>query len=116
MASLTVTLPPFSSFRRRSTAARSMGTSADLLPLLELQDGAERTAPLDLLADPVLPLEDVERAVRHLDAELLRDHDHPGLVADDPVARPNGLAAALDLLADGPLSLGLARVRRRVAA
>src|SRR2546426_641796 len=34
--------------------------SADLLPLLELEDAREGPAPLDLLADPVLPLEDPE--------------------------------------------------------
>src|SRR5512136_884211 len=116
MASFTETLPSFRRLRRRSTAARSMATSANLLPLLELQDGAQGAAALDLLPDPVLALEHVEGAVGHLHAELLGHYDHPGLVADDPVTRANGLAAALDLLADGALAFRLARMGRGMPA
>src|SRR6266581_6913772 len=98
------------STRRRSTA------SPDLFPLLELEDRAQGAAPLDLLADPVLPLEHVEGAVRHLDGLLPRHDDEAGLVADDPVARADLLAARLDLAADLPEAFRLARVGRDMAA
>src|SRR6266571_3097821 len=98
------------STRRRSTA------SPDLFPLLELEDRTQGTAPLDLLADPVLPLEHVEGAVRHLDRLLPRHDDEAGLVADDPVARADLLPAALDLAPDLPEAFRLARMGRDVAA
>src|SRR2546425_637823 len=71
--------------------------SPDLFPLLEFEDGAEGAAAFDLLADPVLPLEHVERAVRHLDGLLARHDDQAGLVPDDPVAGMDLLPAAHDL-------------------
>src|SRR5436309_3062276 len=116
IASPTLTVPAFSRRRMDSTWLRSMGpASADLLPLLELQDRAQRAAPLDLLADAVLPLEDVERAVRHLDRELLRHDDDPGLVPHDPVPRADDLPAALNLAPDVPVALRLPRVGHDVA-
>src|SRR2546428_6007632 len=74
--------------------------SPDLFPLLEFEDGAEGAAAFDLRADPVLPLEHVERAVRHLDGLLARHDDQAGLVPDDPVAGMDLLTAALDLAPD----------------
>src|SRR5207245_7295681 len=74
--------------------------SPDLFPLLEFEDGAEGAAAFDLLADPVLPLEHVERAVRHLDGLLARHDDQAGLVPDDPVAGMDLLPAALNLAPD----------------
>src|SRR5256886_14977571 len=82
----TVTFPAFRSRSSDSTRCRSTA-SPDLFPLLELQDGAQGAAPLDLFADPVLPFEDVNRAVRHLDRLFLGHDDEPGFVSDDPVAR-----------------------------
>src|SRR2546426_4487162 len=89
--------------------------SADLLPLLELEDAREGPAPLDLLADPVLPLEDVEGAVRHLHGDLLGDDDDPGLVPDDPVPGADDLAPNLDLAPDLPVALRLPRMGDDVA-
>src|SRR2546425_379511 len=71
--------------------------SPDLFPMLGSEDGAEGAAAFDLLADPVLPLEHVERAVRHLDGLLARHDDQAGLVPDDPVAGMDLLPAAHDL-------------------
>src|SRR2546428_12785539 len=107
ITSPTLTVPAFKSRRSDSTRCRSKG-SPDLFPLFELEHGTQRAAPLDLLADPVLPLEDVERAVRHLDRLFARHDDQPGLVAHDPVARVQLLAAALDLAPDLPEAFRLA--------
>src|SRR2546427_2585177 len=115
ITSPTLTVPAFKSRRSDSTRCRSKA-SPDLSPLLELEHGTQRAAPLDLLADPVLPLEDVERAVRHLDRLFARHDDQPGLVAHDPVARVHFLAAALDLTPDFPEPFRLARVGGYVAA
>src|SRR2546427_8202055 len=89
--------------------------SADLLPLLKLEDAREGPAPLDLLANPVLPLEDVEGAVRHLHGRLLGDHADPGLVPDDPVPGADDLAPNLDLAPDLPVALRLPRMGDDVA-
>src|SRR6266508_2402180 len=107
---------PDESSRRIASTRRRSTASPDLFPLLELEDGAQGAAPLDLLADPVLPLEHVEGAVRHLDRLLPRHDDEAGLVADDPVARADLLAARLDLAPDLPEAFRLARVGRDVAA
>src|SRR5207244_10831106 len=74
--------------------------SPNLFPLLEFEDGAEGAAAFNLRADPVLPLEHVERAVRHLDGLLARHDDQAGLVPDDPVAGMDLLTAARDLAPD----------------
>src|SRR2546422_7607410 len=110
-----VTFPAFRSRSSDSTRCRSTA-SPDLFPLLELQDGAQGAAPLDLFADPVLPFEDVNRAVRHLDRLFLWHDDEPGFVSDDPVARVDLLAPAVDLAPDFPEPLRLAGVRGDVAA
>src|SRR6266511_3377925 len=115
ITSPTDVLPDLRSRRIASTRCRSKA-SPDLFPFLELEDRAEGAAALDLLADPVLPLEHVEGAVRHLDRLLPRHDDEPGLVADDPVARADLLAARLDLAPDLAEAFRLARVRRDVAA
>src|SRR2546427_4503232 len=115
ITSPTLTVPAFKSRRSDSTRCRSKA-SPDLFPLLELEHGTQRAAPLDLLADPVLPLEDVERAVRHLDHLFARHDDQPGLVPHDPVARVHFLAAALDLAPDFPEPFRLARVGGHVPA
>src|SRR3989442_7621950 len=115
IASPTVTVPAFKPRSSDSTRRRSKA-SPDLFPLLELEHGTQRAPSLDLLADPVLPLEDVERAVRHLDRLFARHDDQPGLVAHDPIARVHFLAAALDLAPDFPEAFRLARVRGHVAA
>src|SRR5436853_580544 len=99
MASRTVSFPAFKSRRRASTRSRSTASPA-LFPLLELEHGAEGAAPLDLLADPILPLQDIDRTIRHFHGVLLRHAEDPGLVADDPVARVHFLPAALDLAPD----------------
>src|SRR2546428_9956955 len=115
ITSPTVTVPAFKSRRSASTGRRSKA-SPDLFPLLELEHGTQRAAPLDLLADPVLPLEDVKGAVRHLDRLFGRHDDQAGLVPHDPVARVHFLAAALDLTPDFPEPFRLARVRGHVPA
>src|SRR6266571_1286401 len=115
ITSLTDPFPDLRSRRIASTRCRSKA-SPDLFPFLELEDRAQGAAPLDLLADPVLPLQHVERTVRHLDGLLPRHHDEAGLVADDPVARADLLATRLDLAPDLPEAFRLARVRRDVAA
>src|SRR3989442_10839201 len=115
ITSPTLTVPPFKSRRSDSTRCRSKG-SPDLFPLFELEHGTQRATPLDLLADPVLPLEDVERAVRHLDGLFARHDDQPGLVPHDPVAHAHFLAAALDLAPDFPEALRLARMGGHMAA
>src|SRR2546422_9521654 len=115
ITSPTVTVPAFKSRRSDCTRRRSKA-SPDLFPLLELEHGTQRAPSLDLLADPVLPLEDVERAVRHLDRLFARHDDQPGLVAHDPVARVHFLAAALDLAPDFPEPFRLARVGGHVSA
>src|SRR2546427_2988510 len=115
IASPTLTVPAFKSRRSDSTRGRS-NASPDLSPLFELEHGTQRATPLDLLADPVLPLEDVERAVRHLDRLFARHDDQPGLVAHNPVARVHFLAAALDLAPDFPEPFRLARVGGHVSA
>src|SRR2546427_2958764 len=115
ITSPTLTVPAFKSRRSDSTRCRSKA-SPDLFPLLELEHGTQRAPSLDLLADPVLPLEDVERAVRHLDRLFARHDDQPGLVAHDPVARVHFLAAALDLTPDLPEPFRLARVGGHVSA
>src|SRR2546427_8926554 len=110
-----VTFPAFGSRSSASTRCRSTA-SPDLFPLLELQDGAQGAAPFDLFADPVLPFEDVNRAFRHLDRLLLGHDDEPGFVSDDPVARVDLLAPAVDLAPDFPETFRLAGVRGDVAA
>src|SRR6266566_3771978 len=115
IASPTDVFPDLRSRRIASTRRRSTA-SPDLFPLLELEDRAQGAAAFDLLADPVLPLEHVERAVRHLDRLLPRPDDEAGLVADDPVARADLLPAALDLAPDLPEAFRLARMGRDVAA
>src|SRR6266571_1550577 len=115
ITSPTDVFPDLRSRRIASTRRRSKG-SPDLFPFLELEDRAEGAAPLDLLADPVLPLEHVEGAVRHLDGLLPSHDDEAGLVADDPVARADLLAARLDLAPDLPEAFRLARVGRDMAA
>src|SRR2546428_2555573 len=115
ITSPTLTVPAFKSRRSDSTRCRS-NASPDLFPLFELEHGTQRATPLDLLADPVLPLEDVERAVRHLDRLFARHDDQPGLVAHNPVARVHFLAAALDLAPDLPEAFRLARVGGHVSA
>src|SRR3989449_6429739 len=114
IASPTVTVPAFKSRRSDCTRRRSKA-SPDLFPLLELEHGTQRAAPLDLLADPVLPLEDVKGAVRHLDRLFARHDDQAGLVPHDPVARVHFLAAALDLAPDLPEPFRLARVGGHLA-
>src|SRR3989449_7677440 len=115
ITSPTVTVPAFKSRRSDCTRRRSKA-SPDLFPLLELEHGTQRAPSLDLLADPVLPLEDVKGAVRHLDRLFARHDDQPGLVAHDPVARVNLLAAALDLAPDLREPFRLGRVGGHVAA
>src|SRR5256886_5365523 len=115
ITSPTLTVPAFKSRRSDSTRCRSKA-SPDLFPLLELEHGTQRAAPLDLLADPVLPLEDVKGAVRHLDRLFARHDDQAGLVPHDPVARVHFLAAALDLAPDLREPFRLARVGGLVAA
>src|SRR5947208_16104391 len=115
MASPTVSFPAFRSRRRASTRSRSTA-SPDLFPLLELEHGAEGAAPLDLLADPILPLQDIDRAIRHLHGVLLRHDEDPGLVADNPVAGVHLLTSALDRAADLPDAFLSAGVRRAVPA
>src|SRR5204862_3355366 len=115
MASPTVSFPAFRSRTRASTRSRSTA-SPDLFPLLELEHGAAGAAPLDLLADPILPLQDIDRTIRHLHGVLLRHDEDPGLVADDPVARVHLLTAALDLAADLPEAFRFSGVRRHVPA
>src|SRR5207245_9966096 len=88
--------------------------SPDLFPLLEFEDGAEGAAAFDLLADPVLPLEHVERALRHVDGLLARYDDQAGLVPDDPVAGMDLLTAALDVAPDLADALQRHHVRRAV--
>src|SRR5438046_8960081 len=109
MASRTVSFPAFKSRRRASTRSRSTA-SPDLFPLLELEHGAEGAAPLDLLADPILPLQDIDRAIRHLDGLILRNDDDPGFVADHPLARQHFLPAALDPAPDPAQALPLSGV------
>src|SRR5256886_4466169 len=111
----TVSFPAFRSRSSDSTRCRSTA-SPDLFPLLELQDRAQGAAPFDLFADPVLPFEDVNRAVRHLDRLLLGHDDEPGFVSDDPVARVDLLASAVDLASDFPETLRFSGVRGDVAA
>src|SRR5207247_5884029 len=115
MASPTVSFPAFRSRRRASTRSRSTA-SPDLFPLLELEHGAEGAAPLDLLADAILPLQDIDRAIRHLDGLILRNDEDPGFVADDPVAREHFLPAALDLAPDLAEAFRFSGVRRNMAA
>src|SRR2546428_4083446 len=115
ITSPTVTVPAFKSRRSDCTRRRSKA-SPDLFPLLELEHGTQRAPSLDLLADPVLPLEDVKGAVRHLDRLFARHDDQAGLVAHDPVARVHFLAAALDLAPDLPQPFRLARVGGHRAA
>src|SRR5437773_1444434 len=115
MASPTVSFPAFRSRRRASTRSRSTA-SPDLFPLLELEHGAEGAAPLDLLADAILPLQDIDRAIRHLDGLILRHDEDPGFVADDPVARVHFLPAALDLAPDLAEAFRFSSVRRHVPA
>src|SRR3989454_6839150 len=111
----TVTLPAFRSRRSACTRLRSTA-SPNLFPLLELQDRAEGAATFDLLADPVLPLEHVEGAVRHLDRLLAGHDDQPRLIPHDPIARVDLLPAALDLAPDLSEAFRFARVRRHVSA
>src|SRR5205823_12314576 len=115
MASPTVSFPAFRSRRRVSTRSRSTA-SPDLFPLRELEHGAEGAAPLDLLADPILPFQDIDRAIRHLDGLILRHDEDPGFVADDPVARVHFLPAALDLAPDLAEAFRLSSARRHVPA
>src|SRR3989442_15365599 len=115
ITSPTVTVPAFKSRRSDCTRRRSKA-SPDLFPLLELEHGTQRAPSLDLLAAPVLPLEDVKGAVRHLDRLFARHDDQAGLVPHDPVARVHFLAAALDLAPDLPEPFRLARVGGHVAA
>src|SRR2546426_8398583 len=115
ITSPTVTVPAFKSRRSDCTRRRSKA-SPDLFPLLELEHGTQRAPSLDLLADPVLPLEDVKGAVRHLDRLFARHNDQAGLVAHDPVARVHFLATALDLAPDFPEAFRLARVGGHVPA
>src|SRR5438309_1530000 len=93
----TVSFPAFRSRSSDSTRCRSTA-SPDLFPLLELQDGAQGAAAFNLFPDPVLALQDVDGAVRHLDRLFLRHDDESGFVPDDPVAR-------VDLLATQSISL-----------
>src|SRR2546429_1327454 len=100
-----VTFPAFKSRRSASTRCRSTA-SPDLFPLLELQDGAQGAAAFDLFPDPVLALQDVEGAVRHLDRLFLRHDDKSGFVPDDPVTRVDLLATAIDFAPDLPKAFG----------
>src|SRR5207245_7205692 len=85
-------------------------------PLLELEDGAEGAAAFDLLADPVLPFEHVEGAVRHLDRLLAGHDDQPRLIPHDPIARVDLLPAALDLASDLPEAFRFSGMRRHFSA
>src|SRR5207247_7870958 len=114
MASPTVSFPAFRSRKRASTRSRSTA-SPDLFPLLELEHGAEGAAPLDLLADAILPLQDIDRAIRHLDGLILRNDEDPGFVADAPIARAHFLPAALDLAPDPAEALRFSCVRPNLA-
>src|SRR5206468_688991 len=111
----TVSFPAFKSRRSASTRCRSTA-SPDLFPLLELQDGAQGAAAFDLFADPVLALQDVGGAVRHLDRLFLRHDDEPGFVPDDPVARVDLLATAIDFAPDLPEAFRFPGVWRHVTA
>src|SRR6266566_5996241 len=110
-----VTFPAFKSRRSVWTRCRSTA-SPDLFPFLELQHGAQGAAAFDLFPDPVLALEDVDRAVRHLDRLFLRHDDESGFVPDDPVARVDLLATAIDFAPDFPEALRLSRMRRDMTA
>src|SRR5256884_4553703 len=110
-----VTFPAFKSRRSASTRCRSTA-SPDLFPFLELQDGAQGAAAFDLFADPVLALQDVDRAVRHLDRLFLRHNDESGFVSDDPVTRVDLLATAIDFAPDFPEAFRLPGMGRHVAA
>src|SRR5207244_10433251 len=65
---------------------------------------------------PVLALQDVDGAVRHLDRLFLRHDDESGFVPDDPVARVDLLATAIDFAPDFPEAFRLSRMRRDMAA
>ena len=68
----------------------------------------------DLLAQAVLALEDVHRAVRDLDGARARNDDDAAVVADDPVAGRDRDAADVQVHADLSEAVRLARVRRPV--
>src|SRR5256886_11147699 len=111
----TVTFPAFKSRRSASTRCRSTA-SPDLFPFLELQDGAQRAAAFNLFPDPVFALQDVDGAVRHLDRLFLRHDDESGFVPDDPVARVDLLATAIDFAPDFPEAFRFPGMRRDMAA
>src|SRR5438093_3661290 len=111
----TVSFPAFRSRSSDSTRCRSTA-SPDLFPLLELQDGAQGAAAFDLFPDPVLALQDVEGAVRHLDRLFLRHDDKSGFVPDDPVARVDLLATAIDFAPRLPDAFRFSGVSRRGTA
>src|SRR3989440_10963622 len=115
IASPTVTFPAFRSRRSACTRRRSTALT-ESVPTSRVRDGAEGAAPLDLLANPVLPLEHVEGPVRHLDRLLAGHDDQPGLIPDDPVAGVDLLPAALDLAPDLPEAFRFSRVRGHVSA
>src|SRR3989304_752503 len=83
-----------------------MPASPDLFPLLELEDGTQRGPPSNLLPDAVLPLEDVERAVRHLDGLFSRpdrgSRTAPSIPPPDPPFTRQELLASSPQTAVGP--------------
>src|SRR5207237_8589369 len=114
-ASPSVAFPGCKARRCAWTRGRSTA-SPDLFQLLERQDGAQGAAAFDLFADPVLALQDVGGAVRQLDGASLRQYDEPGFVPDDPVARVDLLATAIDFAPDLPEAFRFPGVWRHVTA